>query len=65
MDRARLQEQSEALAAAIAEEPRDIQAYWVRRFLQALEAEAGEGYAVTLTEIRAEIDARVVLGNWD
>jgi hypothetical protein len=64
MDRARLQEQSEALAAAIAEEPRDTWTYWVRRFLQALEAEAGEGYEATLTEIRAEIDARLIMSEW-
>jgi hypothetical protein len=64
MNRTALQAQCEALAAAIAEEPRNLHTYWLRQVLEALEAEVGDGYEVTLTELRAEIDARLTLGEW-
>jgi hypothetical protein len=64
MKNAELMERCEDLASATATQPRNLWPYWVRQLLTVLEAEAGENYEATLAEIRAELDARLILGEW-
>jgi hypothetical protein len=59
-----MRDRCESLAAAIATQPRNLHTYWLRQVLEALEAESGDSYEATLAEIRAEIDARMILGEW-
>ena len=64
MDRNEIRARCIEVAQAIAAQPRDTQTYWVRQVLEALEAQAGDGYTATLVEIRSEIDARLIMGEW-
>jgi hypothetical protein len=64
MDKAERERRCEALVEAIATEHASLRTRWVRCLLERLEAADVEDYEALLREIRAEIDARLVLGEW-
>jgi hypothetical protein len=64
MNQEHVRESCKAAGEAIAAQHKSLRTRWVIYLLEVLDAEVGDDIEETLKDIRTEIDARLVIGEW-